>query len=479
MLQALEGSVTVEVRPSNAVLSVCMDPTSVPGDPVPAGSSLSLSVLLETEDQEPLSLEDAQHGLALNLIAPGANSKTAKVRPSAAQFPFLPLAASTCHSVILALTVSCRPHSSGVLLPWRSCHSIAHACHHLRHVGALAIPRSWRLLQIARPTETSQAAQGVFTFCTGPLSTAGAYTVVAEWSEHRMGMPLATVRSPATSVPITAGPPADARVSSIHSRLLGSVLAASGHAWQSLVQQLELTSATGRLERVWLRACCLLSVVCLQISLSNESLATLAVGNGEAAADRVALRQLVVQLLDEHGNCSGRVPGAEVRVSGYSTLRCVLLLMWKRHGMVCGSRCSMRCDVQRAVLQVVVCWQEASAPQDGCELPRLLTSSGAAPQKPVDMNGAVTFGDIVIDAGSGRAQPDPAAGTDAVAAMNLDIKVQLAGVRLDEEEGGAEQDGWQTVWEKEMLFTDDTQHLARVVEYTQAQRKHAAQAQVL
>eukprot|EP00892_Ulva_mutabilis_P012666 jgi/Ulvmu1/9772/UM056_0012.1 len=319
---ALEGSLTVEIRPSNAVLSVRVDPASVPMDPVPAGTSLSVSVLLETEDQAPLSLDDARQGLTLNLIAPGANSKAA---------------------------------------------------------------------QIARPTEASQAGHGVFSFSTGALTTAGAYTIVAEWSEHRMGVPLANARSPATSVPVTAGPPADAR-----------------------------------------------------ISLSNESLATLAVGNGQAAGDRVALRQLVVQLLDEHGNCSGHVPGAQVRV--------------------------------------VLCWQEGSAQQDRCELPRLLTSSGVAPQKEVNMNGAVSFGDIVVDEGSGRAQPNPAAGSDAVAAMNLDIKVQLVGVQLDEEEGGqggVEEGGWQTVWEKEVMFSDDAQHMARVVEYTQVQRKHAAQAQAV
>ena len=78
-MQALEGVITVEVRPSNAVLSVRVDPVTVPDDPVPAGTSISLSVLLETEDQQPLSLEDAQQGLTLNLIAPGANSKAAQV----------------------------------------------------------------------------------------------------------------------------------------------------------------------------------------------------------------------------------------------------------------------------------------------------------------------------------------------------------------------------------------------------------------
>lgn len=128
-------------------------------------------------------------------------------------------------------------------------------------------------------------------------------------------------------------------------------------------------------------------------------------------------------------------------------------------------------------IQVALCWQGRGEPQPGCELPRLLTSSGAAPQKPLDQNGAATFGDIVVEAGSGHAERDALAGPDAVAAMNLDVKVQLAGVQLDED-GEAEEGGWQTVWEKEVLFTDDARHLARVAEYTQVQRKHAAQAQV-
>lgn len=130
------------------------------------------------------------------------------------------------------------------------------------------------------------------------------------------------------------------------------------------------------------------------------------------------------------------------------------------------------------VVQVELSWQGDGAPQAGCVLPRLLTSSGAAPQKAVDLNGAATFGDIVVEAGSGRAARDEAAGASAVAAMNLDVRVQVAGVALDDEEGAADAGGWQTVWEKEILFTDDTQHLARVAEFSQAQRKHAAQAQV-
>jgi hypothetical protein len=38
--------------------------------------------------------------------------------------------------------------------------------------------------------------------------------------------------------------------------------------------------------------------------VSNESLATLAVGNGQDERQRVALKDLHVQLLDEHGNAA-------------------------------------------------------------------------------------------------------------------------------------------------------------------------------
>lgn len=68
------------------------------------------------------------------------------------------------------------------------------------------------MVQIARPSEVSQAGHGVFTFSAGPLPTAGSYTVVAEWAEHRMGVPLTNARSPATSITVAAGPPTDARV---------------------------------------------------------------------------------------------------------------------------------------------------------------------------------------------------------------------------------------------------------------------------
>ena len=51
--------------------------------------------------------------------------------------------------------------------------------------------------------------------------------------------------------------------------------------------------------------------------------------------------------------------------------------------------------------------------------------------------------------------------------------MQFEGEPLEEDEGG-----WGTIWEKELLFSDDAHHMAKLVEYSQAQRKHAAKAQV-
>ena len=51
----------------------------------------------------------------------------------------------------------------------------------------------------------------------------------------------------------------------------------------------------------------------VQVSVSNTCLASLTVGNGAEAERRVALADLQVQLLDEHGNAAG-CTGAEVQV---------------------------------------------------------------------------------------------------------------------------------------------------------------------
>ena len=76
--------------------------------------------------------------------------------------------------------------------------------------------------------------------------------------------------------------------------------------------------------------------------------------------------------------------------------------------------------------QVVLQWQEGGEPSWGdCELPQLAMAAGGGPQKPLDMSGAVCFGDVSILERSGRVVPDPDAGDGAPAALNLCIKVQL------------------------------------------------------
>jgi hypothetical protein len=101
---------------------------------------------------------------------------------------------------------------------------------------------------------------GALSFHATALHKAGPYTIAAEWREARPGLPACTLRSEPVSVPVCAGPAVEA-----------------------------------------------------DVSVSNESLATLAACNGADAAGRVVLKQLQVQLLDEHGNAA-RCEGADCRV---------------------------------------------------------------------------------------------------------------------------------------------------------------------
>lgn len=54
----------------------------------------------------------------------------------------------------------------------------------------------------------------------------------------------------------------------------------------------------------------------------------------------------------------------------------------------------------------------------------------------------------------------------------------LQGELFEGEAMEVDAEGWCTIWEKELLFSDDAHHMAKVVEMSQAQRKHAAKAQV-
>ena len=59
-----------------------------------------------------------------------------------------------------------------------------------------------------------QAAAGAFTFATPALTAAGPHTLTAEWQESRAGLPLGTLRSPACSIAVAAGPPLEVEVRS-------------------------------------------------------------------------------------------------------------------------------------------------------------------------------------------------------------------------------------------------------------------------
>jgi hypothetical protein len=70
-------------------------------------------------------------------------------------------------------------------------------------------------VQIIRPDEAASAKvceSGSFCFSTGALTVAGQHTFVAEWSEHRMGLPLVNERSPAACITVVPGPPVDTEV---------------------------------------------------------------------------------------------------------------------------------------------------------------------------------------------------------------------------------------------------------------------------
>ena len=105
--------------------------------------------------------------------------------------------------------------------------------------------------------------------------------------------------------------------------------------------------------------------------------------------------------------------------------------------------------------------------------------TGRAPLLQLSAEGLARFGDVSVAQGTGKLVPDPA-GSDATApAITLRIAVQLRQVPL----AGAEQHplaegGWLTVWEKEIVFSDDGPYAARVAAMSQMQRKHVADVQV-
>jgi hypothetical protein len=139
----------------------------------------------------------------------------------------------------------------------------------------------------------------------------------------------------------------------------------------------------------------------------------------------------------------------------------------------------LRCSIVIRA-QVLLTWDEASTPSwPGCVLPTLVTTFDAPPLLPVSVDGSIAFGDVVVATGTGRVTPDPSAGPGATAVLNCRVKVQLR--RVDLGDAGAEssrEGGWLTVWEKEILFSDDASHLTKVAVMSQAQQKYAVQAKV-
>jgi hypothetical protein len=68
---------------------------------------------------------------------------------------------------------------------------------------------------VVRADEESSEAiiqEGRVSFKTDALTVAGQHTFVAEWQEHRPGLPHLHERSPAATLTVAPGPPADAQV---------------------------------------------------------------------------------------------------------------------------------------------------------------------------------------------------------------------------------------------------------------------------
>ena len=70
-------------------------------------------------------------------------------------------------------------------------------------------------LQTLRLPERQAGGQtrgGAFSFATMALEAAGPHTLTAEWQESRAGLALGALRSPACSIAVAAGPPAEVEV---------------------------------------------------------------------------------------------------------------------------------------------------------------------------------------------------------------------------------------------------------------------------
>lgn len=126
---------------------------------------------------------------------------------------------------------------------------------------ACATPASAaQALALTGAVAPGEGPPGALLFELTDLHKAGPFTLRAEWNETRPGLPAAKLRTDPINITVCAG--------------------ACAH---------------------------------VDTKVANESMATLAAGNGAAAAGRLVLRKLRVQLLDEFDN-KARCAGAEAKV---------------------------------------------------------------------------------------------------------------------------------------------------------------------
>eukprot|EP00775_Hariotina_reticulata_P002831 gene2831-3124_t len=157
------------------------------------------------------------------------------------------------------------------------------------------------------------------------------------------------------------------------------------------------------------------------------------ISNGKDAAQRRLLRNAVVQLLDAHQNAAA-LPGVAVR--------------WRLLLGDSGSRAD-----------------EATAPQLCC-------SSGEV-QLNSDDNGRAFFGDVAVEQDTGRMP----AGAGQAVPCSLEVQVLLPrgkSKRGSSSSGGSAGSNWVTVWQRAVLFCDDSARIKKL-QALQEQQKQVQQ----
>ena len=74
-----EGTATVSLQATNCVTSVTILAESIPIDPLPAGSTCIIPVVLETENGKRPNAEAVERCTVLKMMIPGSRSKSAQV----------------------------------------------------------------------------------------------------------------------------------------------------------------------------------------------------------------------------------------------------------------------------------------------------------------------------------------------------------------------------------------------------------------